>query len=114
MLCNAVRKLAKDFPDTVYSVIKGEESCMYTIGKCGPGAGCIVGQAFVAAYPHLKHVAKETDDVGITGPRGLLGNAGLRLNEYDFRWLEAVQNKQDNGCEWGLAVKYADEHLGLS
>ena len=114
MLCNAVRKLAEDFPDTVYSVVMGEKSCMYTIGTCGPGKGCIVGQAFVAAYPHLKHVAEYTDGTGIAGPETLLKNAGMEVHSADLEWLTVVQNKQDNGVEWSLAVKFADERLGLA
>ena len=114
MLCNAVRKLAKNFSDTVYNLAMSEESCMYTVGKCGPGVGCIVGQAFIEAYPHLEHVAKDTDNVGVAGPDRLASNAGLQVCPNDIKWLTIVQNKQDNGCEWGSAVEFADETLGLS
>lgn len=83
MLCNAIRELAEAYPDAI------SKSCLYTSGKCGPGSGCIVGQAFQKVYPHLKEMLEAIDDEGEMGVVSLLKTANLfGPSNSDWPWRE--------------------------
>ena len=106
-LVTAVRELAEGYPDTVYNVAS-LDGCRYTIGKCGPGVGCIVGQAIAECYPDKVEAMAQQDKDGPLGVDSLLFDLGINRSENDARWLCCVQSKQDNGYPWAEAIKIAD------
>lgn len=110
MLIEAIRKLAKDYPDACYPA----SVCRYTEGLAGPGEGCIVGQGLLAAFPDRFEIAKGLDEDGTFGPQRLLRECGLNYNSLDLRWLEIVQNHQDKGTTWRESVAMTDEYFGLA
>lgn len=103
-LIQAIRKLASDYPDTRYPV-QGHEYCEYTRGECGPGAGCIVGQALQMSG--LTSIAEDADESGECGVGSLFEKMGIK-NFNDQKWLSRVQSNQDFSFSWSGAVADAD------
>jgi len=96
-LIRAVRALASRHPSDIYV---REAGCLYDRGKCGPGEGCIIGQAMQSLgkeylYRGLEDMPAPELALGIS-----LGAEG---------WVLEVQRRQDSCCTWGFAVEKADE-----
>jgi len=106
----AVRKLAEEYPDAIYPLA----GCYYSTGECGPGLGCIIGQAAKISCPELYALMLEKDErksqIGIQSL--LWKNKNLiedfAVNTYD--WLGRVQVRQDCRTPWAKCVADADEY----
>jgi hypothetical protein len=110
----AVREVAAEKPDLVYSAPYG--GCAY-VADGQPS--CIVGHA--AWRLGLIDGSLESDDgINSSGVTTLLRHLGvLPNNDLDYgepgyarEFLDAVQEKQDEGVPWGDAVEIADERAG--
>ena len=102
-LVQTVRKLAADYPDAVYQGT--DRGCFYTIGECGPGNGCIVGQAL----QKLGYELEGFDEQKGVGIGILIARLEIPCSCQDKDWLIFVQDYQDMGKPWKEAVKLADE-----
>lgn len=107
-----VREIATERPNVVYKQGSAREGkafppCEYGSGKCSDGSeGRIFGQAFIALG-----VPSEALDVGyFTGEIDevlcyLSINDGNGIDD----WCLDVQQHQDQGSSWAVAVQLADE-----
>lgn len=101
-----VRELATNNPDYVYD--RGENGkCQYI--KDGEGS-CIVGQAYVELGVPVEYV-KSWDSVSYGNAIGawqVVEREYENYSKYDKEWLDYVQECQDLGQPWELAVDKAD------
>lgn len=105
-----VRKLADEYPEAVYPLA----GCYYSTGECGPGTGCLIGQAAKTSSPELYALMLERD-----GRKSQIGIQSLLWKYKDliedftvakYDWLGRVQVKQDYGTPWAKCVAGADEY----
>lgn len=99
----AVRKLAEEYPDAVYP----NRKCYYSTGECGPGEGCIVGQAAKIACPELYEIMRQRDQQAMTDISAIL--APYNLPRIKLYWLSLVQSRQDHRQPWNKCITDADE-----
>jgi len=95
-----IRDIAAQQPERRY-----DDSCVYVIDSIdGPQPGCIVGHALWALG-----LADETW-LGKKDNRSAVLRLPLALDwaHEDTVWVQRVQNLQDDGVPWGLAVELAD------
>lgn len=96
----AVRAIAAERPDYVYTAPEGE-NCQYAHAD---GCGCIIGCA-------LNRLGMSLDELSELDSRALAGirfiGEGLGLSEPTIRWATNVQSDQDNSVPWGEAVSNA-------
>lgn len=114
-LARKVRELAIARPETVYRPSPtGQASpatrCSYLGGTCTDGTvGCLVGQAFFA-IGFTADQLRPVDHLGIEEALENLLPSEFSAEEYrQVRWLESVQNAQDNGHPWHEAIDIADQ-----
>lgn len=111
---NQVRNLAAGSPEYVYwapeePAANGMPGCSYVNGV--GGKGCIVGQALTNLGVTKDELAKhEGTRAGVVVPYLL----GVEEGTQKLAWLDAVQARQDDGCEWAEAVAHADAHYPLA
>lgn len=109
-----VRRLATEYPDTVYPQPEPGK-CLYTVGACGSGSGCIVGQAIIAVKPDLAETLAHIDELTPNKPvHSLVGRLEIKCTQEKLSWLGKVQRKQDDGKRWHEAVEAADEEYPLT
>lgn len=117
-LVQAVRDIARERPDFVYGSMYA--ACSYQIKGC---PACIIGQALARIGVDVNvlmylDTGGDLEDTKFTSPwsgdttvRSLAG-AGSILLDYDpdirIKWLNSVQEDQDNDSSWGDAVRRAD------
>jgi len=106
MIIKAVRDLAEKYPETIYPR-HSVPYCKYTEGDCGPGSGCLIGQALQACG--MKEKAEWADAQGKTSVMLL----GLEVSSDELAWLKDVQLYQDRGRTWKKAIDRADFYAGL-
>ena len=104
-LVQAVRDLAKESPENIYLPALSGENCRYSTGQCDNGScGCIVGQALArigldpASFEEMGNSPSASKVVG-----ALSGKWGPGT------WLRCVQQAQDSGRRWAIAIEVADE-----
>lgn len=107
-----VRGMATERPDNVYlpGANRGEPdfSCSYDDGECSDGTvGCIFGQA-------LDQMGFDLSDVS-EGVRvsEAMRQLGITFKSCHELWCDRVQENQDKGTNWGLAVADADEEMKI-
>ena len=110
-LIGCVRELASKYPEAIYE--NDDQNCYYTIGACGNGNGCIIGQALVAMNPELLDDLIASDNGCVPFAGELVYQLELALSEKEVRWLNSVQGYQDEGKSWGEAIKKADKVLEI-
>lgn len=102
-----IELLAKRYPDAIYGVRdEGMADCRYSIGPVenGPATqGCLIGHA-LRKQPAAFNVAKSWDTAGEVITVGGLFNHD---DDPTVKWLERVQDAQDNGETWSEAVERA-------
>ena len=102
-----MRRLAKATPDFVYST--GErDQCDYFPTPANP-QGCLIGAATRKAGADLDtpgYIAKEASRALTT--RLDLQDEDRNANHAILRWLDNVQERQDAGRSWSVAVTFAD------
>ncbi len=107
-----VRKIAAAHPDVVYPV--GEDGvCLYNYPPCGPGSGCLIGQALGALSPGV--LSEVTVMLATVTISGIIRDPFMRPHfsvgdERHVSWLRAVQARQDMKEPWGEAVRLADRN----
>ncbi len=106
-LMAVVREVAAEKPDFVYDAPYG--GCVYVADK---QPSCIVGQA--AWRLGLIDASFEKDEMdNSAGVTTFLRTIGADLGDdetlYGREFLDAVQEKQDQGVPWGEAIQEADE-----
>lgn len=107
-LIQAIRKLAAEYPDAKYP--KGDvDYCQYTVGECGPGHGCIIGQALQSSG--MEDKAYKFDRRGESPISCYYEDVNIS-NTNDKEWLTYVQSFQDRGMTWSKSVKAVDELIG--
>ena len=118
-LVSKVRELAVARPETIYQPSPTGQAtptirCSYLAGTCSDGTvGCLLGQALVAVG-YTAEQLRAVDLLGIEEAIEKLLPCELTDEEYRrVRWLESVQNAQDNGHPWGEAIRIADEEEPL-
>lgn len=104
-----VLRLAAEYPDTVYPKVMEERSlrqCYYTKGECGPGVGCIFGQALTNLDSSLavRLAAMDADDMFNTGIGNVVWKLGISATNEEETWCDSVQAAQDNSRRWADAV----------
>jgi hypothetical protein len=114
-LADKVRELAIARPETVYRPAPtGQTSpaahCSYLGGTCSDGTlGCLVGQALLAVGFTVEQL-RSVDLFGIEEALDKLHPFELTDHQYQqVRWLESVQNAQDNGYAWREAIAIANQ-----
>lgn len=109
LLIETIRKLAEENPEAVYSVSDIDfDNCQYTRGVCGPGSGCIVGQAIAQLYPDKIPKMVAQDNRGPIGAAALFDDLDIEYKRKEIRWINTVQARQDVGHPWLDAIKLAD------
>lgn len=101
-----VRKVAADKPGYVYPQING--NCNYV--RNGQPS-CIVGQALWNVG--LINSESTIDDYGDSAIKNVVALEDWPLEVGEVNWLTEVQDKQDNGLEWGDAVSRADRYVSV-
>lgn len=111
-IINAVRAAASANPDFIYeppTEIDGEQnysrSCVYKTDDGKPS--CIIGHAF-AATGYLDDVSAFAGSV-----RTVIAGLEIEATTKQVRWLEMVQEKQDDMLDWSFAVESADLENGV-
>jgi hypothetical protein len=105
-----IRKLAAEYPDVVYES-DDPGNCFYTQGKCGPGSGCIIGQAIQRAMPDKTPSLEYIDFNGVVGFYSMSSSVGLNMAAVDQGWASNVQILQDKKFTWAEAVEEADKQV---
>lgn len=111
-----VKELGTAYPEAVYVPVNPDPKvcgCKYTAGACGPGIGCIFGQALLALDPSVRDKLTEVDleESGFGAALGtvLLDLGVINREQYNedplVDALTEVQMKQDKGSCWGEAIK---------
>ena len=118
-LFDKVRELAAARPETVYRPWPTGQSspmtrCSYLSGACSDGTvGCLLGQALLA----IGFTAERLQPVDLLAIVEVIEKLlPIELSKEDrqrVRWLESVQNAQDNGCPWREAIDIADREEPL-
>lgn len=109
-LIRRVRDLATKYPQGLYidDLPGSDEECSYTKGEVEHGPptfGCLIGQA---ARNYID-IPPEADRNGIRSVLdALAGQGAIKGSEADWDWLEDVQEAQDSGRTWSVAVTEAD------
>lgn len=102
-----VIRLATEYPDSVYRAPSDTEiRCQYLRGKCGPGEGCIIGQAIMKLDSSKQEVLKEADS-GFNGEPidEIMEELGIEeFNQSELDWLCNVQANQDRATPWGECI----------
>lgn len=99
LLRQAVADRGEDF---VYEKPEGAEQCMY-VHEDGPG--CIVGYVLHAAGVPLEALNEHENTYASKMVRYLLDEEIIdSADEWAMDLLNTVQDRQDNGVSWGLAV----------
>lgn len=110
LLTVEVKRLIKMYPLTVYPTV-GDCDYYYTLGVCGEGAGCILGQAS-KIIPHLYEYLKAHDSHRFTSALSAVKfNAIVEPDnqdnqEYLDKWynvlsrLQTAQSEQDCNSTW--------------
>tara|TARA_R110000751_G_scaffold30178_1_gene77373 strand:+ start:197 stop:544 length:348 start_codon:yes stop_codon:yes gene_type:complete len=110
-LLETVRKLAEDNPTAVYEA-PDEDGCYYTLGPCGNGDGCIIGQALLKDDSTLKEKLTAIDAEPLGAEHLFDEYLDMTLTKREIRWLAKVQESQDDHECWQTAVDIADEEVG--
>ncbi len=114
-----VRKLADQYPDAVYRMIRHlpdeegdtkDSQCMYDLGVVQdgpPDEGCIFGQAarrleLRKGFEYLFDGFAGRENAIITTLKENGWHLGMTAEEKD--WMESVQMDQDSGKTWAEAV----------
>lgn len=93
----AIREVAAESPDFVY---KG--MCQYVVNG---QPGCLVGHALWRLGLIDEGIERyNTNDLKIKA-----FDLAWAFDRAELAWLGHVQNRQDRGAPWGVAVKDADE-----
>lgn len=105
----AVRAIAAEKPDFVYT--NDGYQCLYRPKrlKSGVVSGCIIGEA-------LRRIGISTAGLDTPGANGIntqLGRVGFNMNSQRVKWLGEVQAQQDTRGTWGTAVSMADKEYPL-
>jgi hypothetical protein len=102
-LAREVRKVANESKTTKYLPLEGPGGlCHYDKGACTNGSrGCIVGQAWRRVWKGEATLAT----VIASALFDLDDDGGWQI----LRWLDVVQEQQDQGATWGDAVASADK-----
>lgn len=109
-LIQAVRDIAGKYPYVKYNF--GETVYPhYTKGDCGPGSGCLLGQAMQACG--MGDIAEQSDELGEQPIVMLVDKLGV-TSQNDIMWLSKVQYFQDTGRMWRDSVKLADRVLSIT
>lgn len=106
-----VRRLAKEYPDTVYVRPEGSKSCSYRHGTAAGSCGCLFGQAARNVWPELYGVMERIEEGGRTAPVSLAVQRVLSTHADQLSlvlWCDRCQVRQDGGDTWAKAVAYAD------
>lgn len=127
-LMREVRQWAKAYPIAVYNPPPSDDdlstngTCSYFKGAVSNGPateGCIIGQAIV------KNLFDDALQDVVLDMEYTYGGMGVEVIveeciEYDWHddeqeraleWLRVVQERQDNGDVWAVAVSSADEYM---
>lgn len=110
-IIDEVRKLASEHPATVYPGIGDKNSCFYDKPDCGPGTGCIFGQAMQRLGVSLDDLAglqNEAQD-GSKYIRVVMDRHSIEYTSVEGSWCMQVQQNQDVGRAWAMCVKLADK-----
>ena len=122
-LVQAVRDIAKEHPDFVYGSMY--ETCNYQVKGC---PACIIGQALARIGVDVKvltylDTGGDSEDTKFVSPWsgdttvGSLAGGGSILLDYDhdirIKWLNCVQETQDNDSAWGDCIRLADKRFPL-
>lgn len=113
LLTVEVKRLIKEHPLTVYPTVStrtGDNHYYYTLGVCGEGAGCILGQAS-KVIPHLYEKLEAHDksrfEVGRSATKfNTIVEPANRDNDYIDKWydilsrLQTAQSQQDCSSTW--------------
>jgi hypothetical protein len=99
-LADHAKDLATEFPDAEYNRL----GCKYTVGKSGPGEGCIVGQAMLRWKPELLDELKKVDTGGDFGVYTMLARLKIVVPDNELRFLSSLQVNQDRGVSWGKSL----------
>lgn len=85
---NKVREITKERPDVTYETFEG--GCHYDAGECSDGTiGCIFGQVSAALGEPM------------TGTKSI-------THYFNDPWCILVQQYQDRGMKWSVAIQRAD------
>lgn len=103
-LIESVKFLADKYADTSYPIHE-VPYCSYTEGECGPGEGCLLGQAM--QHCGMKELAYSADHRGEMAIYDLYEETNT-LSRNDQIWLNTVQASQDRGATWGEALENAN------
>jgi hypothetical protein len=122
-LVTKVREIAKAYPDVIYPaqrLSKLEPSCSYEKPACGPGKGCLIGQALSQLGLPEAQLAVLSSHGGILSLAMVFGGSLFSdftekwqfppFSEFyrNIAWLQSVQRKQDRESHWGIAVEEVD------
>ena len=95
-LAKEVIRLADENPYHNYVPPRDSVSCFYTRGENG---GCILGQALLNLYPHLKPLLEEVDSEGSMSITTLLKYLG-HDNSLSLWYFKDIQTTQDSRNYW--------------
>lgn len=106
-----VRELAAKHPATKYVPPGHYTGCKYTKGEAGGGCGCLLGQALVSLQPDLLPLLMHLDaKENVTIDDLLVDHISI---DGFVPWLTEVQQNQDMGKTWSVAVATADMRCPL-
>ena len=113
LLVQEVRDIAQELPEYVYNQVPGL-GCCYPPDEGNPH-GCIIG------YALRRRGCTELEEGDYAGKgSGMFINTALKLRAHSagvdlspemllhVQWLQRVQQAQDRGVSWGVAVSDAD------
>jgi hypothetical protein len=109
-LIQSVRDIAGKYPDAIY-IVEEIGYPQYTKGDCGPGSGCLLGQAMQACG--MEDIAAQSDESGEQSIPQLFNELGV-TSKNDQLWLINVQCYQDLMRTWREAVRLADSLVGAN
>ena len=108
-LLDKVIELGTKHPNARYEKSTEENSvlqgCYYTKIACGPGHGCIVGQALQSLFPDSRDLIGQLDHTAGGNYDMVMGTVGLDSPISDK--IRDIQRHQDSGKTWGLAIAIA-------
>ncbi len=114
-LIEAVRYVKATEPDRIYH--GGRTGCTYLPNaRTDSTCGCLIGEALVHRLGVPAELLERIDDAQSRGGLAYWGGpvvievlAGwLTPEALRSRWVQAVQQRQDNGATWAEAVEWAD------
>lgn len=104
-----VRAVVQENPNKTYKMADcdgtGNEGCLYFDLQGNPS--CLIGQAFSRLGFTIDDFTETSNFMDV----GALLKLWAGTPESESKWLVNVQGKQDDGFNWGYAVRYADSNL---